>query len=52
VEDILLSADQETQSLYEELNVKTEEMHLGLQAVMTSLHMQTMNLREELTYKQ
>jgi hypothetical protein len=47
----VLSVGQWTQSLHEELNEKTEEMQLGLQAVMTSLHMQTKNLHEELDTK-
>jgi hypothetical protein len=46
-----LSVDHWTQSLHEEINEKTEEMQLGLQAVMTSLHMQTTNFHEELDTK-
>jgi hypothetical protein len=45
VEDALASVDQWTQGLLEELNVKVEEMQLGLQ---TSLDMWTQSLCEEI----
>jgi DNA-binding ferritin-like protein len=47
VENILASVDQRTQDLCEELNVKTEESQLGLQAMTMSLNMLTKSLCEE-----
>jgi hypothetical protein len=46
VEDVLVSVDQWTQGLCEEVSAKIEETQLALQAVM-SLNMQTKSLYEE-----
>jgi hypothetical protein len=49
VEDVLSSVNKRTQNLCEELNVKIEEMQLGLQAVMMSLIADTMkDIHEDL----
>jgi hypothetical protein len=44
---ILVPVDQWAQGLYEELNIKTEETQLGLQAVTTSFYKRTKSIHEE-----
>jgi hypothetical protein len=54
VEDIFTSFDQQTQDLCKELDVKVDETHLGLEAVMKDLH-EELDLRiveTQKTYKQ
>jgi phage host-nuclease inhibitor protein Gam len=48
VEDVLASVNQRTQDLHEELSIKSEETHLGLQAVTTTFNTQAESLCEEI----